>query len=351
MLKREREMKEISERKIKILHAVVDEYIAGAEPVSSKEIQQKYLPALSPATIRSELSALEDMGYLVQPHVSAGRIPSSKAYKLYVDKLMSKKNLTPSEMHKIKTYLTDKMVKVEDIVKRTAKVISDITNYTSVILISNIENVIIKEIKLVDLTDGSALLIVITDSGIIRDNIIDIPDDMGDTYIEVASGLLNDVFAGKHLGEIEMPDEMIDGELNKFRKLFESVFDAIRRHGKGEDDGVYLEGSRKMLDYPEYAENIEKVKNLLEVIDTKEKLSELMTANENAVSIDGSPIELTVKIDAEDGGIGDCSVISAKYTVRGKEIGQVGVIGPTRMNYDKVVSVLNYITKTLNQEE
>ncbi len=343
-------MKEISERKIKILHAVVDEYIAGAEPVSSKEIQQKYLPEFSPATVRSELSALEDMGYLVQPHVSAGRIPSSKAYKLYVDKLMSKKNLTPAEMHKIKTYLTDKMVKVEDIVKRTAKVISDITNYTSVILISSIENVLIKEIKLVDLTDGSALLIVITDSGIIRDNIIDIPEDVGDKYIEVASGLLNDIFAGKQLKEIEMPDDMIDGELNKFRSLFESVFDVIRRHGKGEDNGVYLEGSRKMLDYPEYAGNIDKVKNLLEVIDTKEKLSELMSVDGDALSIDGSPIELTVKIDADD-GIGECSVISAKYTVRGKEIGQVGVIGPTRMNYDKVVSVLNYITKTLNKDD
>ena len=344
-------MKEISERKIKILHAVIDEYIQQAEPVSSKEIQQKYLPDYSPATIRSELSALEDMGYLVQPHVSAGRVPSSKAYKLYVDKLMSKKSLTPTEMHRIKTYLTDKMVKVEDIVKRTAKVISDITNYTSVILISNIENVTIKEIKLVDLTDGSALLIVITDSGIIRDNIIDIPEDVGDTYIDVAGGLLNDIFAGKQLKEIEMPTEMVDGELNKFRTLFESVFDVIRRHGKEEDSGVYLEGSRKMLDYPEYAENIDKVKNLLAVIDTKEKLSELMSADD-AVSIDGSPIELTVKIDADGtGGVADCSVISAKYTVRGKEIGQVGVIGPTRMNYDKVVSVLNYITKTLNQED
>ncbi|MBQ2714567.1 MAG: heat-inducible transcription repressor HrcA [Clostridia bacterium] len=346
-------MKEISERKIKILHAVVDEYIAQAEPVSSKEIQQKYLPALSPATIRSELSALEDMGYLVQPHVSAGRIPSGKAYKLYVDKLMSKKSLTPTEMHRIKSYLDDKMVKVEDIVRRTAKVISDITNYTSVILIQNIENVTIKEIKLVDLTDGSALLIVITDSGIIRDNIINIPEDVGDTYVEVAGGLLNEIFSGKQLKDIEMPTEMIDGELNKFRTLFESVFEVIRRHGREEDSGVYLEGSRKMLDYPEYAGNIDKVKNLLEVIDTKEKLSELMSASENSLSIDGSPIELTVKIDSSDGedGLADCSVISAKYTIRGKEIGQVGVIGPTRMNYDKVVSVLNYITKTLNREE
>ena len=112
---------------------------------------------------------------------------------------------------------------------------------------------------------------------------------------------------------------------------------------------MYLEGSRKILDYPEYAEDIGKVKNLLEVIDTKEKLSALMEKDEDALSLDG-PIELTVKIDS-DASTADCSVISAKYTVRGKEIGQVGVIGPTRMNYDKVVSVLNYITKTLNEDK
>lgn len=343
-------MDKISERKVKILHAVVDEYINRAEPVSSKEIQQKYLPSLSPATIRSELSALEDMGYLVQPHVSAGRVPSSKAYKLYVDKLMHKKNLSPAEMKRIKEYLDDKMVKVEDIVRRTAKVISDITNYTSVILLANIEKVRIKEIKLVDLTDGSALLIIITDSGIIRDNILSVPEDVGSTYVEVANDLLNNIFAGKHLGEIEMPTEMVDGELNKFRELFENVIEAIRRHSESRES-VYLEGTSKMLDYPEYSGNIERVKGLLSVVDTKEKLASLMSADEDDVSVAGSPIELTVKIDADGTGeLGDCSVIRAKYTVRGKEIGEVGVIGPTRMNYDKVVSVLDYITKTLNDE-
>ena len=342
-------MSGISERKIKILHAVVDEYIKNAEPVSSKGIQQKYLPDLSPATIRSELSALEDMGYLVQPHVSSGRVPSKMAYKLYVDKLMQKKNLSPSEIRHIKEYLDDKVVKVEDIVRRTAKVISDITNYTSVILLKSVESVVIREIRLVDLRDGTALLIVITDSGIIRDHVVSIPDDMGDTYINVAGDLLNNIFSGKQIGDIVMPDEMIDGELNKFRSLFESVLEVIKKNSAN-GDGVYLEGSRKILDYPEYAEDIGKVRNLLEVIDTKEKLSALMEKDDEALSLSDSPIELTVKIDS-DSSSADCSVISAKYTVHGKEIGQVGVIGPTRMNYDKVVSVLNYITKTLNEDK
>ncbi len=342
-------MSGISDRKIKILHAVVDEYIANAEPVSSKGIQQKYLPMLSPATIRSELSALEDMGYLVQPHVSSGRVPSAKAYKLYVDKLMQKKNLSPSEMHHIKEYLDSKIVKVEDIVKRTAKVISDITNYTSVILLKEVDSVVIREVRLVDLRDGTALLIVITDSGIIRDNVVNLPVDVGDTYVEVAGDLLNNIFSGKSLGEIVMPDEMVSGELNRFRSLFENVIEMIKRNSAHGND-VYLEGSRKILDYPEYQEDISKVRNLLEVIDTKEKLSALMERDDEALALEGSPIELTVKIDSE-GSDTDCSVISAKYTVRGKEIGQVGVIGPTRMNYDKVVSVLNYITKTLNEDE
>ena len=201
---------------------------------------------------------------------------------------------------------------------------------------------------MVDLRDGTALLIVITDSGIIRDHVVSIPEDMGDSYVNVAGDLLNNIFSGKQLADIVMPDEMVDGELNKFRSLFENVLELLKKNSAS-GEGVYLEGSRKILDYPEYAEDIGKVRNLLEVIDTKEKLSALMQKDDEALAVKDSPIELTVKIDSDSSNT-DCSVISAKYTVHGKEIGQVGVIGPTRMNYDKVVSVLNYITKTLNED-
>ncbi len=153
----------LSERKQKILKAVVDEYIVSANPISSGEIQSKHFSEISSATIRNELSALEEMGYLIQPHVSAGRIPSKKAYSLYVERFVEKSPLTEDEIAFIEQSFHSRFGKVEDIVRQTAKVISDMTNYTSVIILSNIENVLLKEIKLVGLDEPSVLVVIITD--------------------------------------------------------------------------------------------------------------------------------------------------------------------------------------------
>ncbi|MGN1100056.1 MAG: heat-inducible transcriptional repressor HrcA [Christensenellales bacterium] len=334
-------MEKISERKTQILHAVIDSYIANAEPVSSKEIRDNYFPTLSSATIRSELAGLEDMGYLLQPHVSAGRIPTSMGYRLYVDKFMKKQPLTASEMKKINTYLDKKTGQVEELVRSAAKVISDVTNYTSVILVNKIEDVKIKEVKLVDLTDDNVLVIIITDSGIIKDVAVSVPHDITGGYINVAEKLVNNIFSGKQLKEVQDTESLIEGESVRFRELVRSVVEAIKKYQK---KGVFLEGENKILNYPEYSD-VEKAKNFLSLVDTEEKIAELVR--------DDSEIDLSVKIDndGEQKGIDDCSIVTVKYAVKGKEMGQLGVIGPTRMNYDKVYSVLKYIANLLNDDK
>ena len=174
----------LSERKQKILKAVVDEYITTATPVSSGGIKDKHFDNISSATIRNELSALEDMGYLIQPHVSSGRIPSKKAYSLYVDRFLQKQALTSKEIDLIENSFKNRFGAIEDIVRSTAKVISDITNYTSVIVLKNINKVLLKEIKLVDLDSHTVLVVIITDSGIIRDKVITLNEEISAEYIK-----------------------------------------------------------------------------------------------------------------------------------------------------------------------
>ena len=329
----------LSERKQKILKAVVDEYIANATPISSGEIKAKHFDDISSATIRNELSALEEMGYLIQPHVSSGRIPSKKAYALYVDKFIQKQALTKTEIALIESSFEKRFGAIEDMVKSTAKVISDITNYTSVIVFKNINSVVIKSIKLVDLDEYSALIILVTDSGIIRDKVITFSYPITPSYINDATALLNKIFAGKSVSEVKDHEEMIKSELNEFRELFENVITILASYAEMDEEDVYFAGSSKFLESS--SQDVGVTKNFLEIIDTKEKITQIVDGD--------AEMEFNVKIGKDEkGGIDKCAIVTAKCMYKGKEIGCAGVIGPERMNYGKVMSVLDYIKKMLN---
>ncbi|MBR2349657.1 MAG: heat-inducible transcription repressor HrcA [Clostridia bacterium] len=329
----------LSERKHKILKAVVEEYIKDAQPVSSGGIQSKYFSNISSATIRAELAALEDMGYLIQPHTSAGRRPTPKAYKYYVKHFVDRAPLRKEDVALIDASFAAKFSAVEDIVKTTAKVISDVTNYTSVIVIKNINKVTIKQIKLVGLDEHSALIIIITDSGIIRDKVIKLNNVVDDEFISSASLLVNKIFANKKVGELENSELLVQQELSEFRELFDNVISILHAYCEHSDEDVYMEGTSKLLDYPET--DIQSAKNFLSIIDNKSMVVDLID--------DVDDIEFSVKIGRdENAGIEKCAVITAKYLVNGKELGHAGVIGPERMDYQNVMSVLSYIGDALN---
>ncbi len=329
----------LSPRKQKILQALVEEYISTGEPVSSGEIKTKYMSEISSATIRSELAALEEMGYLIQPHVASGRIPSRKGYKTYCENFVKNKPLTVKEKETINSYFEEKIVQMEDIVKKTAQIISDVTNYTSVIVINDISKVKIREIKLVDLGGDTALVIIITDSGVLRDKTITLPKNMNEGYLATANNLVNNIFKDKHVDEIELTDDMINNEMDSFRELVEKLIEVIESYSDI-DKKVFMEGELKILDYPE-CNDIDQAKNFLSIVNQKENLLKLIENNDD--------IEFTVKIGNEQGGIDNSAIVTAKYKINGKEVGQVGVIGPERMDYNKVVSVLNYMSKAVDE--
>ncbi len=331
---------ELSERKKKILQLVVSDYIETAVPVSSKSITEKHLSNLSSATVRSELAALEELGYLSQPHTSAGRIPSNEAYKLYVSELMVKESLTVTELDYIKEIFLKNTNDVEEVIKQTAKIISDLTNYTSLAVASHDAQETIENIKLIRIKQDSALLLIVTQTKLLKDSIIELSSQMTDGRIEEANILLEKMFVGKTFNEICNIDLLLDESFESYKSVFIKVIDALKEYVTLSDD-VILEGTDKILDNPEYAD-LDKLKRFMSIVTKKDKVIDLL-------SDDGRDIKINVKIgsDGYEGLPDECSVVSATYSVGGIKLGTYGVIGPVRMDYKKVVSVLENVGRIL----
>lgn len=325
------------------MHAVVDMYIATGQPVSSADIQSGYMPEVSSATVRAELSALEALGYVGQPHTSAGRVPLKDAYRLYVESLGATSTaLTDAETTFIRNRFSEKLNEVEDISKRAAEIISDITNYTSFFVAKNPGLVTIEEIKLVPLKRNEVIVLIVTDSGVIADKKIAIPDCLKREYTDSATRLLNKVFAGMTLLELRDTDfsREIHSEIEGFREIFDDVLSIITDYVAEHSDNVEIAGALKMLDYPEY-NNIEDAKNFLSVISDKSGISDLLSKDEES-------IEFSIRIGKEDSGVDKCAIITASYKIGDEVVGHAGVIGPERMDYKKVIGVLDYIKKTMS---
>lgn len=329
---------QISERKRKILRTLIDTYICTCEPISSNRLKQECLPDVSSATIRSELVSLEDMGFLVQPHTSAGRIPSSKAYRFYVDNLMNDDDIE-CELLDIKHNFDKNFGDVEEIVKNTAKVLSDITNYTSMVVMGDVNDVVLKEIKLVDIGDNTALAVIITNSGVLKDKVIDLPRNIDGKYFVSANNMLNEIFAGMTVGDVVKGENFATVEIGEYREVFMEVLDMLSSYKRNSEGRVYLEGTDKIFGYKEY-ENVDNVRNFMTVINTKEKIHKLISQDED--------IEISVKIGKDESGADNMAVVTAKCIIGGREVGKVAVIGPERMDYKKVIKVLGNFTKAID---
>lgn len=331
----------LSERKKKILKIVVDDYINTAIPVSSKSVTQAYLTKISSATVRSELSALEELGYLCQPHISSGRIPSPSAYKYYVEELMQKGKLTDREVKYIKDTFNKKADDIEYIIKNVTRVISELTNYTSVALSKVHECEIIENIGLFRYKSGQALLFILTNLRLLRDSIIDIPKDLEPGDIEEISSVLRRLFTNKDLCAVSTEAETLLKDFKDYREIFLRVIDALKAYSDISAGQVLLEGEEKILEQPEYAD-VENVKNFLSVVTSKEKVTQLLKSG-------GSDIEIKVNISSDDDKNipKGCSLVTATYLAGGVKLGKYGVVGPIRMDYKKVISVLENIGKVL----
>ena len=331
----------LSDRKKKILQIVVDDYIATAQPVSSKSITENHMKDISSATVRSELAQLEELGFLTQLHTSSGRVPSAEAYKLYVNELMNKGKLSVKEIGAIKDAFYGYTDNLETVVHNAVKVISDLTDYTSVGVTTHSEKEKIVKIDIFRYKRKQALLLIVTENTLIRDKFISIPETMTDEQIDEASALISRLFVGKDFSEIINLDEVVKNEFDVYREIFESVMEAIEDYVVKNNTEVVIDGENKILNHPEYTDS-EKIKNFMSVVTSKSTLAGLLKdQNDN--------IEISIKVGGEQGEEmpDDCSLVTATYSASGVKIGTYGVIGPLRMDYQKVVSVLEGVGKII----
>ncbi len=332
---------ELSDRKKKILQYVVDDYIETAVPVSSKSLTERHLKDISSATVRNELSALEELGYLTQLHTSSGRVPSAEAYKLYVSDLMVKDKLSAKELDYIKKIFLEKADNLEEVIKNTTKVISELTSYTSVGIQSHDLSEKIVSIKFFRYKPDSALIIIVTEMRLLKDNFIAVPESMTEEQLKDAEKVLDNMCRNKTFGEIcEMKPEMEDSFMG-YKNIFVNVIEALKTYVQTTGDDVVTAGEDKILDHPEYAD-IGKIKDFLSVVTSKDKVMTLLSG-------DNRDIKINVKIGADgyDEIPKECSLVTATYSANGNKLGTYGVIGPIRMDYQKVVAVLENVGKIL----
>lgn len=329
----------LSERKKKILSAVISENIKRAEPISSKDLQEQYLNDISSATIRNELMALEELGFLSQPHTSSGRVPTTSGFKMYIEELMPSVMLSKKEINNLKQTFKDKARDLEEIVKKAAKAISEATNYTSIVYTGVADAAVIENIKIIKITDTTALVVIITDLGVIKDVVMRVEADTTDQEFKAASKFASEIFAGKTLGSVDEGDYLIKKEMQRYTKIFDMVIEVIEKREKDFQDNLIIEGRNKLFDYPEYSD-ISKARNTLSVFEDKKALYPLLSS--------GGDLEIEIKVGGDD-DFKDCSVVTATYKINGKSIGKAGVVGPVRMDYAKVISVLKGVNQAIEE--
>jgi len=331
-------------RKLKILQAIIDDYIRTAEPVGSRTLAKKYGLGISSATIRNEMSDLEDMGFLEQPHTSAGRVPSDKAYRLYVDKLMKVRSLDQREAEYIRETYESTLDQIEQIIFHTAEILSEVTNYTSLAMAPRLSKVTIRHIQLVQVDGEFALLVIVTSSGILRDTLIRIPEGINNDYLSRVSNILNEQFRGKTIDQIDTEDlANIRDKFLKNRKFFSSLLDIlIQRFRESEKREVYLGGMTNIFNFPEY-QDIIRAQSFLNLMEEKDLLYDILSNSTD----DGVWVSIGSENSYDE--LHDCSIVTATYSLEDRVLGTIGLIGPTRMEYSKTVSVMDYMGKALSR--
>lgn len=330
-------------RKKKILQAIVEEYINTAEPVSSGSLTNKYGLNLSSATIRNEMADLEKVGYIEKQHTSSGRVPSAKGYRLYVDELLNDHNISIGEIKYIQSKLMAKINEIEDLTKIATSTISEVTHYTTVAIGPKNQMQNIEEIKFVLLGTRMLMAVILTDTGLIKETMIKFDQDINEEQVETLNFIFNNKLRGKPLESIDKPlEQYIFSHMNYSLGVIKPIISQLNK-AINEEEKIYLEGANKAFDLPEF-KSLEVAKNFINLIDQKEIVADLLNT--------GFANDINVYIGDENDNekLKDFSIVTFKHRYKNKDLGTIGIIGPTRMDYSKVISVMKYISKKLNGE-
>ena len=328
----------LSDRKKKILQIIIEDYIATAEPVGSRTIARKYNLGISPATIRNEMSDLELLGFLEQPHTSAGRIPSAQAYRFYVDSMVKPGSLTPNDMALIDGWYRERVRSIDDIFQSTAKLLSRMSKNVSMVLASQDGSSQFSYMRFLPLDNHRAILCLITADGHIDNCLVEVPLGMKQEELDYLAQRVSNKLHGKALQEINnalLSD--VHSDLANDKMLFASLLKAIQQMSAEQRGGkVFLGGTKQIFNQPEF-QDADRIKELLGVLEEEQVLKDMLSAGKD------SGLRVTIGSENKFTGIKDCSVIQATYRLNGQVVGTMAVLGPTRMEYQKVISVMDYL--------
>jgi heat-inducible transcriptional repressor len=333
----------LTERQKLILSAIVDDYIRSAEPVGSRSISKRGNVAYSPATIRNEMSDLEELGYLEQPHTSAGRIPSHLGYRYYVDHLLQTGNLKPEELAMLKNALADRIMQIEQVMQQVAVITSNLTNLTSIVLGPEIFSTSLRHLQILPLDEKRAVAIIVTNTGLVENKLVTIPEGISVNSIERTVAILNAKLKGVPIYQLksklytEIAAEM-KKHVDEFERLIATIDSALQQD---DNQRLYMSGATNMLNQPEFRD-VEKAKPFLDLLDKAELLVQM-------VSGVGEGVQVRIGTENTLEAMRDCSLVTATYSLNGQPIGVIGVLGPTRMEYGKVIGLLRHISQDLTE--
>ena len=334
---------ELNERKKKILEVIIRDYINTAEPVGSRTLSKRCNLGISPATIRNEMADLEDLGYLIQPHTSSGRIPTQMAYRYYVDEIMEIRKLEKMIRTDIHRGFLNSTAELGTTMDHTAQVLSQLTNYTAVVLAPRVTNFNCRHVQIVSLIKNRVLMVIVTNEGMARNIEVSLSQDVDNILALKLSNVINGFLKNTNLNDLS--SDLVDQiqEMNPAEsKLIHEIIPHLKKVLMDEASEIHATGVTNLFSYPEF-NDVNKIKQLMNIVQEKQVLTEMMT------NPDGNRV-IRIKIGSENDNenLKDFSIITSTYELDGEMMGAFGVIGPTRMNYDNVSSVLNYIRNELN---
>jgi len=336
---------ELNERKLQILKAIIHDYFETAEPVGSRTLSRHYDLGISPATIRNEMSDLEELGFIMQPHTSSGRIPSDKGYRFYVDMMLQ---LQKAEFTKL-VYLEElkkSASRIEDMLKTIGEYLAKETHYTSIVSSPSYKKSKIKNIQLVEVEKRAVLAVIVTDGNAIKDYMIHLEHEVNQELLNQLTLTLNQHLIGLTLEDIgldiihKIKDPVEDGE-EVIGKVIDVVFKTIR---EVDDSDIYTYGTMNILQYPEF-NDISKASTLLKTLETKDVLKDIINTT---IESDDGHVKIVIGEENELDGLKECSLITTSYHIGGEKVGAIGIIGPKRMDYDRTVQNLRCLIKNVD---
>ena len=342
---------DLDERKQKILQAIIQNYLETGEPVGSRTISKYTDLNLSSATIRNEMSDLEELGYIIQPHTSAGRIPSDKGYRLYVDRMMLEKeeqlSQATQEVKEMQRILLEREDKMESVLKQMAKMLAVNTNYATMISAPQVRGNKLKFIQLSRVDKGQLLTTIVIEGNVIRNSMIAVDDPLDDETLLKLNILLNTNLNGLPIEEINLAMiSKLKQQAGTYAGIVAEVMDAVAAEIKSDEDiEIYTSGTNNIFKYPELADN-QRASELITTFEEKQLLTELV--NETLTDETGTGIQVYIGNETPVKTMKDCSVVTATYELEEGVKGTIGIIGPRRMDYDKVIHTLKTLKSQLD---